>query len=261
MHAEARALRMEAVACAELHMYKSEYLEARQIHARIVQEVSKENSPYNYALALQNIAAIDVMIGAEAGGITAKLDEAGAIFKTMGHPSGILGCEVNQADLALREGSTSSARMQFEKCLNMAWRKNDEFTAICLQRLGDVNLWNTENRTASSQWAIIFLVHALQSKSKLETHEALRCLGNLFLMQGNQDTAHGLYTVALEGFTEMDVHRGRADCMLWLGDVARQRGDLQKAVELWNAARPLFEGSSQLKEVQRTDRWLTDANI
>ncbi|KAJ6464348.1 hypothetical protein C8R45DRAFT_1107256 [Mycena sanguinolenta] len=190
MHAEARALRMEAVACvslgafrdgvqlcsrsrglldrcghgseseahdvlmnteAELHMYKSEYLEARQIHARIVQEVSKENSPYNYALALQNVAAIDVMIGAEAGGVIAKLDEAGAIFNAMGHPTGILFSEIIQADLALRERSTSSARAQFEKGFDLAWRKNDEFTAICLQRLGDVNLWNTENWAASSR--------------------------------------------------------------------------------------------------------------
>ncbi|KAJ7243102.1 hypothetical protein B0H12DRAFT_1236529 [Mycena haematopus] len=288
MHAEARARRMGAVACtslgafrdgvqlcclarslldrcghgsqteahnvlmkteAELHMYKSEYAEARQIHVRIVHEVSKEHSPYNYALALQNIAMIDVMIGGEAQGISiaTKLDEAGAIFNKMGHPTGIFSSDIIQADLALREGNTSSARSQFEKCLNLAWRKNDEFVAVCLQRLGDSNLWHPEEDIDwTCKWPIIFIIHALQSKSKLEIHEALRCLGNMFSKQGNQDTAHGLFTVALDEFTEMDVHRGRADCMLWLGDISRQRGDLHKAVELWTAARPLFERSFQL---------------
>ncbi|KAJ7824228.1 hypothetical protein B0H14DRAFT_2597361 [Mycena olivaceomarginata] len=51
----------------------------------------------------------------------------------------------------------------------------------------------------------------------------------------------------------MDVHRSRAECMIRLGDIASRRGDLLKAVELWESARPLFERSSRVKEVQYVD--------
>jgi hypothetical protein len=72
-----------------------------------------------------------------------------------------------------------------------------------------------------------------------------------------------LFTVALEGFTYMDVHRSRAECMVRLGDISNQCGDLLRAVELWNTARPLFERSSQAKEVQHIDKRLAsiDNNV
>ncbi|KAJ7620760.1 hypothetical protein DFH06DRAFT_1341447 [Mycena polygramma] len=65
-----------------------------------------------------------------------------------------------------------------------------------------------------------------------------------------------LFIVALEGFTYMDVHRSRGECMLRLGDIFKGRGDLLKAVELWDTARPLFERSSQAKQVKEIDERL-----
>jgi polyhydroxyalkanoate synthesis regulator phasin len=38
--------------------------------------------------------------------------------------------------------------------------------------------------------------------------------------------------------------------MLRLGDLSKSHDDLLKAVEFWEAARPLFERSSQTKQVQ-----------
>ncbi|KAJ7819730.1 hypothetical protein B0H13DRAFT_1921573 [Mycena leptocephala] len=66
--------------------------------------------------------------------------------------------------------------------------------------------------------------------------------------------------VALEGFTYMDVHRSRAECMLRLGDISKGHGDLLKAVELWTTARPLFERSSQAKQVENVDQKLAGVN-
>jgi hypothetical protein len=54
----------------------------------------------------------------------------------------------------------------------------------------------------------------------------------------------------------MDVHRSRAECMLRLGDISNSHGDQLKAVELWHTARPLFERSSQAKQVQCVDERL-----
>ncbi|KAJ7689185.1 hypothetical protein B0H17DRAFT_1067236, partial [Mycena rosella] len=41
--------------------------------------------------------------------------------------------------------------------------------------------------------------------------------------------------------------------MLRLGDMARQRGQFMKAVKLWETARPLFERSSQMRDVAQVD--------
>jgi hypothetical protein len=41
--------------------------------------------------------------------------------------------------------------------------------------------------------------------------------------------------------------------MLRLGDSSKRHGEILKAVEFWEAARPLFERSSQAKQVQHID--------
>jgi len=49
----------------------------------------------------------------------------------------------------------------------------------------------------------------------------------------------------LDGFTAMGIHRARAECMLRLGDIWKNRGDEEQAKQYWLQARPLFQRSSQ----------------
>jgi hypothetical protein len=56
----------------------------------------------------------------------------------------------------------------------------------------------------------------------------------------------------------MDVHQGRGQSLLRLGDLANRRGNFSNATELWTAARPLFERSSQAKDVAQIDARLAD---
>ncbi|KAJ7818560.1 hypothetical protein B0H13DRAFT_1922190 [Mycena leptocephala] len=107
-----------------------------------------------------------------------------------------------------------------------------------------------------SGWTTVFLVHSVQRREKLGIHKALQFLGDVFLAQDDEHTAINLFTVALEGFTYMDVHHSRAECMLRLGDISKGHGDLLKAVELWETARPLFERSLQAKQVENIDQRL-----
>ncbi|KAJ7132498.1 hypothetical protein C8R44DRAFT_774121 [Mycena epipterygia] len=51
----------------------------------------------------------------------------------------------------------------------------------------------------------------------------------------------------------MDIHSSRGGCMLRLGDIAEHKGDLVKAAAFWKAARPLFEQSSQTKDMAQID--------
>jgi tetratricopeptide (TPR) repeat protein len=101
-----------------------------------------------------------------------------------------------------------------------------------------------------SGWTTVFLVYSLKQREQLEIHQGLKFLGDIFLAQGDERRAINLFTVALEGFTYMDVHRSRAECLLLLGDIFKGHGNLLKAVELWETAKLLFERSSQAKQVK-----------
>jgi predicted negative regulator of RcsB-dependent stress response len=59
----------------------------------------------------------------------------------------------------------------------------------------------------------------------------------------------------------MDVHQSRAECMRTMGDVYVQRGDLCRAKQMWESARPLFERSEQKKEVARVDEKLQTLGV
>ncbi|KAJ7922091.1 hypothetical protein B0H13DRAFT_1866159 [Mycena leptocephala] len=133
------------------------------------------------------------------------------------------------------------------------------YHAFALLSLAEKRLGNTGRWGASGQisiWTTVYLAYSIKFKQKLGTHKALQFLGDIFLTQADEDTAVSLFSVALEGFTYMDVHRSRAECMLRLGDVAKGHDDLLQAVKYWDTARPLFGRSSQTKQVELIDERL-----
>ncbi|KAJ7035354.1 hypothetical protein C8F04DRAFT_1099034 [Mycena alexandri] len=169
----------------------------------------------------------------------------------------ITACNTIQADLNLREGAMSS--LLFCKCLQFAWGNFSEVVSYCLERLADNSRW--EGSCHPFSWTTVFLVHSLKLKQRLEIHKALQFLGEVFLRENDDEvTATCLFTLALEGFSQMDVHRSRAECMIRLGDIYEKNSDLLKAQELWEMARPLFERSLQVKQIQDTDERLSGIN-
>jgi tetratricopeptide (TPR) repeat protein len=129
-----------------------------------------------------------------------------------------------------------------------------DIVAYCLEKLGDFRHWNGSYCT--SNWTMVLLTYSIKSKEQLGIHKAFQFLADILLMQGDKDTAYSLFTVALEGFTHLDVHRSRAECMLYLGDILKEQGELLQAAKLWKTARPLFERSSQAKQVKHIDERL-----
>jgi hypothetical protein len=239
---------------AEVHRYKSEYIEARNIHTQILQEVSLEQDAYPHAFTLFNIVEIDLCIGAPKDEIQRIIDKIRTIVQPMGDAMLLQWCDVGQADIYHRVGDMVAARALLQKGFKTARGKHAEIVSSCLEKLGDPSYWNDSRCT--SVWTTVFLVYSLRSKGKLEIHKALQFFGDNFLAQGDEDTAINLFIVALGGFTRMDVHRGRAECMLRLGVIAKRHGNLMKAVELWQIARPLFERSLQQKQVEYIDERL-----
>ncbi|KAJ7819425.1 hypothetical protein B0H13DRAFT_1921786 [Mycena leptocephala] len=95
-------------------------------------------------------------------------------------------------------------------------------------------------------------------QGELALHKALIFIGDVFIVQGDAETAYSLFTVALGGFVYMDVHYSQAQCLLRLGVLASKRGNFSHATNLWTAARPLFERSLQAKDVAQIDARLAE---
>ncbi|KAJ6586486.1 hypothetical protein DFH09DRAFT_1274917 [Mycena vulgaris] len=239
---------------AEIYKVKSEYVEGQNLRRRILQEIPIELDPYSYAFILISVAELDVLLGTPMDKIQKDIDTVKSISNRKESLIYEMLCDAIMGALYLREGNFLAAKTHFHKCLSFFWGSQAELVNYCLERLGDRSLWDPTDW--SSSWTIIYLVHASKSNQKLDLHKALQFLGDIFRFEGDQDTAVSLLTVALEGFTLMDVHRSRAECMLGLGYISKENRDLLKAAELWRTARPLFERSSQVKKLALIDKEL-----
>jgi tetratricopeptide (TPR) repeat protein len=223
---------------AEIHKLKSEYVAARSIQFKILQETSVDQDFYSYGFALLNVAEIDVAIGSPMEDVQSTYEKAREIFSTRNLVVQVVMSDTILADLYLREGNFLPAKTLFESCLKSSVR-DPEIMSYCLERLGDMSRWGTPNWMFG--WTTVFLVHSVRQKEKLGIYKALQFMGDAFFAQDDKHTAITLFAVALDGFTQMDVHHSRAECMLRLGDISKGQGDLLNAVEHWETARPLFE--------------------
>ncbi|KAJ6602044.1 hypothetical protein DFH09DRAFT_1270824 [Mycena vulgaris] len=236
----------------ETHKLKSEYVEARNITGQILDGNPMELAPLEHAITSLNIAELDLLLGAPTDQVQRTIDTAKSISNSINYSGCEIICDALMGALHLREGDLKSAKSLFHKCLSSSWGNYTEILNFCLERLGDRSLWNSTDWS----WTTVYLVHASKSQQRLDVHKALQFLADFFRAEGDQDTAVSLLTVALEGFTQMDVHHSRAECMLGLGYISKENGDLLKTAELWRTARPLFERSSQVKKVALIDEGL-----
>jgi tetratricopeptide (TPR) repeat protein len=237
---------------AEIYRCKSEYVEALNVQTHILEDYSADQNPYDHGLALINITQIAIEIGSTEDEVQHNINTAGGLFQKINYLPGVIYCDMFRAALNLQLGKLSAAQMLFQKCARSAWGKQTEAVTYCLEKLGAVQEWGPANQV-SFPWTVTFLVHSVKCKLRLEIHKALQFLGDVFQGHGDQETAITLFTVALDGFTQMDVHRSRAECMVRLGDLSKLSGDKLKAAALWKIARPLFERSSQGRQLAQLD--------
>jgi hypothetical protein len=229
---------------AEIHLLKTEYPEARAIHAQL----ARNGRPF----AILSIGIIDTEMGAESTLVRQNLDAARLQFTTAyGSPQAVLLCDAALTNLQLRDGDTAAARSKFER-LFVELRTRDEGATFCLERLADLDhgMYDTSTTLA---WAGVYLASALKSKNKLAIMKALRCLGQIAVATGDETTGTSLFQVALRGFIAMEVHSWMADCMVRMADIHIGRGELLQGRELLESARPLFGRCMQNHKVSYVD--------
>ncbi|KAJ7462879.1 hypothetical protein FB451DRAFT_1370816 [Mycena latifolia] len=242
----------------EAQLLKSEYSEARDIHMQLARDAQ---DPYDYAWALLNIAQLDIIIGASKQDVLSNLDKAMALsnaprygyYETM---SAKIYCNIELGKLHLREGEILTAKEVLQTCFKSTWGNNAQGVLSCMESLANISCWPEYDFLWAARWTVVYLGYAKKLGEKFALHQALQFLGDVFQAEGNSSTASSLFIVALEGFTWMDIHRSRGECMLRLGDLAKGQGDMLKAIELWTTARPLFERSSQAKQVTQIEERL-----
>ncbi|KAJ7463201.1 hypothetical protein FB451DRAFT_1493995 [Mycena latifolia] len=243
---------------AETHLLKSEYTEARSIHTQISREPAVDQESRTYAWGLLNIAQIDIMIGASKQDVYPNLERAKTLFSSKQYGNldavaAVIYCDIELGALHLREGEAATAKCIFQTCFNSTWGNDAQGVLACMKSLANVNCWPGSDFDWASKWTVAYLGYVKKLENKSALHEALQFLGDIFQVEGDSATATALFTVALDGFTQMDIHRGRAECLLRLGDLAKGQGNVSKAVELWKLAKPLFGHSSQAKQVTQID--------
>ncbi|KAF8170000.1 hypothetical protein K438DRAFT_1854597, partial [Mycena galopus ATCC 62051] len=238
------------LAQAEIHLLKSEYTEARHLFCQVTETSSAEDNSVVYASSLLNVGSIDIMMGLDKENIYHKLQVAQEILRR-DSPTDFPACGTVQAVIELRDEKFDSAKAKFQECLCLSWGKNPQAENFCLEQLANIKAWPTN--MGGYKWPIIYLASAAKVKAKLDLHKALLFLGDVVSANHDENSAANLYQVALAGFTQMDVHRSRAQCMLRLGDLASKHGCTSEAISFWEAARPLFERASQTEDVAQID--------
>ncbi|KAK6977224.1 hypothetical protein R3P38DRAFT_2810620 [Favolaschia claudopus] len=253
-----RADTMVMTSLAELRFFQSEYSEVYQIYTTIVQDAVLSVDTYLCGFSLLHIAQIDVIIGTPAHEVQHKINKLKEVLTTLQDINTQQAVELVSADLSLRERNHAHAQAVFTRYLHMFLGNNAEYALYANERLADLERWETQYFDKTFIWATIYLSYAFKLGNKLAVHKALACIGQMYLVQCDLETAHNLFTVALKGFTQMGVHHSKAQCLLYLGNIAEQEGNLGKAAELWTTARPLFERTLQAKNVEKIDAKLAN---
>ncbi|KAJ6470409.1 hypothetical protein C8R45DRAFT_937326 [Mycena sanguinolenta] len=239
---------------AEVYLLKSEYSQAQTMFRDLTNMTSLYQNGLLYVNALLNITYIDIQVNEPAEIVWSGFNRAVEISSTFGCPDDIVSYTAVKAVMELREHKSDLADMHFKECLDFCQGGNAWLQSFCLEHLANIRAWPATG--IQSRWPVVYLSFSSRSKDKLALHKALLFLGDIFLANNDEDTAFTLYTVALEGFTCMDVHRSRAQCMLRLGDLKHKHGNIAAAVVHWNSARPLFEQSLQAKDIIQIDSTL-----
>ncbi|KAF8155263.1 hypothetical protein K438DRAFT_1987164 [Mycena galopus ATCC 62051] len=231
---------------AVVHGKKSEYTEARQLNEQIAKTTSPTSAPLYHANSLFRIAELDILTQRSVAGILANLHAAEGVWQSL-ELSRMPLCSVARADLKLYLGEPGKARREFLQCLTKNRGLYADIDSLCLGALGDPR--NGMHSAAETFcWAVVSLAFVQRMKDRVETLNALRRLADAHSILKDDESALNIFHAALEGGTNMDIHRLRAECMVGIGDIMLRRGDLAQAKEMWTGAYPLFVRSSRMKD-------------
>ncbi|KAJ6532784.1 hypothetical protein DFH09DRAFT_1408313 [Mycena vulgaris] len=178
---------------------KSEYADARAVYEAVVRMTALDRHPYFHANALFNLVKIDLTVGREEAHILAGLARAKEAAAHLGWTQGLLFDARLMAGMDLTRGDTAAARAGYARCF-VAYRRTHMLPGAtqCLAMLADPAHGMCSPADAF-RWAGTYLALVRVWRDVVPTYQALRCLGDVFLAQGDTDTALNIFrAVALK---------------------------------------------------------------
>ncbi|KAJ7466745.1 hypothetical protein B0H11DRAFT_2047551 [Mycena galericulata] len=246
-----------------VHYYQTDFALSRQINVLLIGTpgAQRTQEKISEAYALVNIAGSDVRMG-RCGDPTVRMniDTARSLMTGTSNKLGVAACDLTLADLYFYQGKYRESASLCVEYLPILRGQSAEMELICRERLADI-AFAEKDMGRATHLSLVLLAFALRVKDLAFTHQALRRIGDVFLVTGDPDSARNLFELALSGFTLMDIHQSRGDCLLRLGDLHRDRGEYEGARTRWTEARLMFDRSSQLGDAQRCEERLANSNI
>ncbi|KAJ7872532.1 hypothetical protein B0H14DRAFT_2722010, partial [Mycena olivaceomarginata] len=148
-------------------------LKPETIHSQIRCTVSPGQNAWSYAVSLLNIAHID-------------LNQAKEIFNKLIIQAILLPVALLRLILNSERKKFELAKVQIAGMSPFCLGKDNEIGSLCLERLLISQLGQVQNGNSDGP--------------------TLLCLGDVFIVNKDGKTAENLYMLALEGFTQMDIH-------------------------------------------------------
>ncbi|KAJ7051713.1 hypothetical protein C8F01DRAFT_1173922 [Mycena amicta] len=244
---------------AELHLAKSEYPEALRIFVDVLHHMSIPGDPATGISGQLELSIVHAraLMGEPRVELQPLLDRAQGLLQKVGYSDNLREGRLVHAHILYADGD---ARGAYEELIALVrpgkWVGSVELQRHFIEKLSFLSAIGGVREAES--WSTVLLLHSLKLKAKPDVHKALKDLGVQFFNNSRDDlgTAQSLLEVALGGLTRMDIHRGRAECLSYLGEIALRRGDKAKAVEHWSLAARLFERCSLKTEVVRVEERL-----
>ncbi|KAJ6533803.1 hypothetical protein DFH09DRAFT_1406402 [Mycena vulgaris] len=231
---------------ADIHLRKSEYIEAFAAIQQISAKTSPTRAPHYHAHTLAVLAYLEILASGHEANILRNLNASKAAYTALGTQR-ILLCSRVTAELYLSRGDTKNARVAFEECLSKSRGIYTDLELECLATLGDPQ-HGMYGQAEILRRAVVYSSFVRKTMDRVATFHALRCLADTFFALGDDETALTVFRVTLQGATKIDIHRLRAECMVGIGNIMMHRGDTLQGREIWQAAHPLFIRSSQMKD-------------
>ncbi|KAK7030065.1 CTLH domain-containing protein [Favolaschia claudopus] len=241
---------------ADVHLQKGEYSEARAVYAEMLKRTSPQRSPIYHGYLLTSAARVDMIIGnVSMNDVSAKLEAAQAVYTAYRiHNLPITVCA--KAEFALYRDDVITGRSLLLDCLAENRTLFPLVASDCLAILGDPRNGVQSSTADVLPWSIIFLAFVRKMQDPIRTLHALRRIADSTTIVG-EDTALVLFRVVSDVSAEMGIHHLQAECMLGIGDILNQRGDVDEARKMWEGARSRFVRSSRSRDVLQVDARLS----
>ncbi|KAJ6486327.1 hypothetical protein DFH09DRAFT_1339679 [Mycena vulgaris] len=190
-----------------VHFQRTDYMRSREAYARIMRVASPAKFSMFYVHSVMQTIHLDMLMGHDARELLDRLDSVVITAERNAFIHAIWYCDLVRAEIKHREMDRKGATNDYRRCLEL-FRSTDVWgVTVCFEHLSDVYL-EEKDLNEAFRWVVSYLAQSRKT-GVIQTVQALRRIGDVFIATGDNDTAVALYTVALEAFTGMDVNKWR----------------------------------------------------